>query len=157
MRRGDDVKADDTCTCRSNPTPGCFTAFWPRNLQVFQGVVRCPCRCHEPSPPRPPAPLTPEERALLSSAGAALRSGGDLANVIELLKAQSTNDEIIASLAPILPQELAELVVINQVRLLRHPWLLEAIESNPNLSSDQRRRLAWLRETFRIEPPPRAN
>ena len=62
-------------------------------------------------------------------------------------------------LAPGLPAELAELVVINQVRLLRRTTLLEALESNPNLNNDQRRRLRELRETLphrrgSPEPPP---
>jgi hypothetical protein len=63
--------------------------------------------------------------------------------------------------APALPEQLAELVVINQVRLLRRTTLLEAIESNAHLNNDQRRRLRELRETFRvgekpIEAPPPA-
>ena len=74
------------------------------------------------------------------------------------LQNTSTKDETIEVLAPNLPQELAELVVINQVRLLRRTSLLEAVESNPHLSNDQRRRLRELRETFKIgvveAPPP---
>jgi hypothetical protein len=74
------------------------------------------------------------------------------------LQNPSTTDEAIESLAPSLPSELAEVVVINQVRLLRRTSLLEAIESNPSLSNDQKRRLRELRETFRIgvveAPPP---
>jgi hypothetical protein len=82
----------------------------------------------------------------------------------------SLTDEAIEALAGTLPQELAELVVINQTRLLRRTSLLETIETNPNLSNDQRRRLRELRETFKIgeeyqdkpapppapAPPPRA-
>jgi hypothetical protein len=59
-------------------------------------------------------------------------------------------DETIEKLAPTLPQALAELVVINQTRLLRSTTLLVAIESNAGLSNDQKRRLRELRETFRI-------
>ncbi len=75
------------------------------------------------------------------------------------LQNPSTTDEAIEALAPELPQELAELVVINQVRLLRRTSLLEAIESNKRLNNDQRRRLNELRETFKIgveaeAPPP---
>jgi hypothetical protein len=75
------------------------------------------------------------------------------------LQNPSTTDETIEALAPDLPQELAELVVINQVRLLRRTSLLEAIESNQRLNNDQRRRLNELRETFKIgveaeAPPP---
>ena len=60
-------------------------------------------------------------------------------------------DEAIESLAASLPEELAELVVINQTRLLRRTSLLEAIEANPHLNNDQKRRLRELRETFRID------
>ena len=61
-------------------------------------------------------------------------------------------DEVIEGLAGELPQELAELVVINQTRLLRRTSLLEAVETNPHLNNDQRRRLHELRETFKIGP-----
>lgn len=70
------------------------------------------------------------------------------------LQNTTTPDEAIAHQAGRLPESLAELVVINQTRLLRHPRLLEAIESNPMLSRDQRRRLAELRETFSIGTSP---
>jgi hypothetical protein len=76
------------------------------------------------------------------------------------LQNPTLTDEAIEVQAPTLPEELAELVVINQVRLLRRLSLLEAIESNPNLSKDQRRRLRELRESFHIgeqpAPPPAA-
>ena len=72
------------------------------------------------------------------------------------LQNTSTTDETIEALAPGLPEELAELVVINQVRLLRRTSLLEAIESNPRLNNDQRRRLHELRETFKIGEEPEA-
>jgi hypothetical protein len=49
-----------------------------------------------------------------------------------------------------LPEHLVELVVINQVRLLRSPSLLAALEGNPSLSNDQRRRLRELRESFNL-------
>jgi len=62
----------------------------------------------------------------------------------------SLPDETIEKLAPTLPQALAELVVINQTRLLRSTTLLVAIEGNAGLSNDQKRRLRELRETFRI-------
>jgi hypothetical protein len=78
-----------------------------------------------------------------------------------VLQNTSTADEDIALLAPSLSTELAELVVINQTRLLRSTPLLEAIESNSGLSNDQKRRLRELRETFRVgqadeapAPPP---
>lgn len=74
----------------------------------------------------------------------------------------SLADEAIEPLAAALPEDLAELVVINQTRLLRRTSLLEALETNPHLTNDQKRRLRELRETFRIDgaappdhtPPP---
>jgi hypothetical protein len=73
-----------------------------------------------------------------------------------LLQNHSTPDDAIESLAGSLPPELAELVVINQVRLLRSMALLVTLEGNPNLNKDQRRRLRELRETFHIGEEPAA-
>ena len=66
------------------------------------------------------------------------------------LQNTSLPDETIEALAPVLPQALAELVVINQARLLRRTSLLVALESNAGLNNDQKRRLRELRETFRV-------
>lgn len=76
-----------------------------------------------------------------------------------VLQNTSTTDEAIEAQAPLLRMESAELVVINQARLLRRTSLLVAIESNPNLNNDQKRRLRELRESFKIgadyeEKPP---
>lgn len=67
-----------------------------------------------------------------------------------VLQNVSTADEAIEAVVAALPQDLAELVVINQVRLLRRTSLLEALESNSSLNNDQRRRLRELRETFHV-------
>jgi hypothetical protein len=71
-----------------------------------------------------------------------------------VLQNVSLPDEAVEALASTLPEHLAELVVINQVRLLRRTSLLEALETNPCLNKDQRRRLRELRETFRIGEQP---
>jgi hypothetical protein len=73
-----------------------------------------------------------------------------------VLQNVSLPDEAVEALAATLPEHLAELVVINQVRLLRRTSLLEALETNPSLNKDQRRRLRELRETFRIGQQPEA-
>ena len=70
------------------------------------------------------------------------------------LQNPSTPDAAIEALAAELPESLAELVVINQVRLLRRTTLLVALEGNPGLSPDQRRRLRELRESFHIGEKP---
>jgi hypothetical protein len=69
------------------------------------------------------------------------------------LQNTSTPDEAVEGIAGSLGEELAELVVINQVRLLRRTSLLETLEKNPQLNKDQQRRLRELRETFRIGQP----
>ncbi|HEV8254207.1 MAG TPA: hypothetical protein VGQ78_05595 [Vicinamibacteria bacterium] len=66
------------------------------------------------------------------------------------LQNPATPDEAIESIVGRLPDSLAELVVINQVRLLRRISLLEALEANTGLNNDQKRRLRELRETFHI-------
>jgi hypothetical protein len=72
-----------------------------------------------------------------------------------VLQNVSLADEAIEAQAATLPEELAELVVINQTRLLRRTSLLETLEQNPNLNRDQQRRLRELRESFHIgEQPP---
>jgi hypothetical protein len=73
-----------------------------------------------------------------------------------VLQNTSLPDDAIQVLAGSLSEELAELVVINQTRLLRSTPLLEALEVNPSLSNDQKRRLRELRETFKIGPQPAA-
>src|SRR5918996_3472427 len=57
------------------------------------------------------------------------------------LQNPSTPDEAVEDIIGSLGDELAELVVINQVRLLRRTSLLDALESNQQLNKDQRRRL----------------
>jgi hypothetical protein len=68
-----------------------------------------------------------------------------------VLQNTSLPDEAIEALVASLPEEQAELVVINQVRLLRRTSLLVALEQNPGLNKDQRRRLMELRQTFHID------
>ena len=69
------------------------------------------------------------------------------------LQNTATPDEAIEAVASTLGEELAELVVINQVRLLRRTTLLEALERNSHLNKDQQRRLRELRESFHIGKP----
>jgi hypothetical protein len=71
-----------------------------------------------------------------------------------VLQNPSLPDETIEMIAGSLSEELAELVVINQARLLRRTTLLVALEGNSSLNNDQRRRLRELRETFRIGEAP---
>ena len=103
-------------------------------------------------------PLVKARDASLSILAWTLEVRSDPKLLEACLQNPNTTDEAILQQAHRLPEALAELVVINQTRLLRHPPLLERIESNPALSRDQRRRLAELRETFSIgvSPEPEA-
>jgi hypothetical protein len=80
--------------------------------------------------------------------GFSAREEQELREVV--LQNTSLPDEAIEALVASLPENQAELVVINQVRLLRRTSLLEALEKNPYLNRDQRRRLMELRQTFHI-------
>ena len=79
----------------------------------------------------------------------AARDDQELREVV--LQNTSLPDEAIEALVASLPEGQAELVVINQVRLLRRTSLLVALEKNPSLNKDQRRRLLELRQTFHID------
>lgn len=105
-------------------------------------------------------PLVKARDALISVLAWTLDARSEPSLLEACLQNVGTPDEVIAAHAQRLPESLAELVVINQTRLLRHPPLLEKIEANPALSRDQRRRIAEFRETFSIgtgaepEAPP---
>ncbi len=81
-------------------------------------------------------------------------------------------DATLEALAASGAVETLNLIVTNEVRIIRTPRLLEVLRSNPNLSTDDRRRLAELerdfvgKETLRVrqaapaaapEPPPPAD
>src|SRR5262249_7687306 len=57
-----------------------------------------------------------------------------------------TDSGAIGRVAGSLPARLVELVVINQKRLIDQAGLLEAVEANPWLNADQKRRLMEFRE-----------
>lgn len=69
------------------------------------------------------------------------------------LQNKSVPSDALERVAGVLPEGLAELVVINQDRLLKSVSLLVALEANPDLNPDQRRRLREFREEFFKEPP----
>ena len=60
----------------------------------------------------------------------------------------ATPDEAIAGLADQVDAEQIEAILINLMRLLRCPGILEALEKNPRTTRDTRRRLAEIRVEF---------
>jgi hypothetical protein len=71
---------------------------------------------------------------------------------LELLEAliqnKTTTDSTIASLAAQVDASLMEVILINLMRLLRSPFILDALEGNPNQTPDLTRRLKEIREEF---------
>jgi hypothetical protein len=65
-----------------------------------------------------------------------------------LIENKSTPDSTIASLAEQVDAGLMGVILINLVRILRSPFILEALERNPNSTPDLRRQLKEIREEF---------
>lgn len=65
-----------------------------------------------------------------------------------LIQNKSTPDSTIASLAGQVDAKLMEVILINLMRLLRSPFILEALEANPGQTPDITRRLREIREEF---------
>ncbi|MBI2840426.1 MAG: hypothetical protein HYX75_19075 [Acidobacteria bacterium] len=60
----------------------------------------------------------------------------------------TTPDEYIAFLATRLPPNLLDVIATNQVRLIRHPQIMDSIEMNPQVGRDILRRVKEVREEF---------
>jgi hypothetical protein len=65
-----------------------------------------------------------------------------------LIQNKSTPDSTIASLAGQVDSKLMEVILINLMRLLRSPFILEALEGNSGQTPDITRRLREIREEF---------
>jgi hypothetical protein len=65
-----------------------------------------------------------------------------------LIQNKATPDSTIALLAANVEPSLIEVILINLMRLLRSPFVLEALERNPNQTPDIKRRLREIREEF---------
>ncbi|HUP64354.1 MAG TPA: hypothetical protein VM557_03640 [Thermoanaerobaculia bacterium] len=76
------------------------------------------------------------------------RATEDPAILEALLRNRSTPDRIFIDLASHVSGHLQEIIVINHERLIRSPEIVEALERNPNLSQDVRRRVTEVREEF---------
>lgn len=65
-----------------------------------------------------------------------------------LVQNVDTPDEYLAFLATRLPPNLLDVLVTNQMRLIRHPQIMDAIEMNPQAGRDVLRRVREVREEF---------
>ncbi|MGZ8854275.1 MAG: hypothetical protein ACXW2X_12845, partial [Thermoanaerobaculia bacterium] len=65
-----------------------------------------------------------------------------------LIRNRAVSDADIAELARRAEPGVQEVIVINQIRILREPGILDALLENPHLSPDVRRRALEVREEF---------
>jgi hypothetical protein len=69
--------------------------------------------------------------------------------IIEILvQNKSTPDSTLSSLAERVDAGLMEIILVNLMRILRSPFILEALERNPNSTPDLKRQLKEIREEF---------
>ena len=66
----------------------------------------------------------------------------------EIVRHPDTSDATLLRLAATLSGDPQEALIVNHVRLIRQPALIDALLSNPGLTADGRRRLAEMREEF---------
>jgi hypothetical protein len=85
---------------------------------------------------------TPEEIDVLS------RHSEDSFVLERVVRHRETGDETLLRLAGTVTGAPQDALVVNQVRLLRQPALIDALLANPGLAADGRRRLNELREEF---------
>jgi hypothetical protein len=76
------------------------------------------------------------------------RRTDDHAVLEQVVRNRETSDETLRRIAGTVTGAPQEALIVNQVRLLRHPPLIDALLENPGLTADGRRRLLELREEF---------
>jgi hypothetical protein len=76
------------------------------------------------------------------------RSSEDPFVLERIVRHTDVSDETLLRLASDVTGAPQDALIVNQVRLLRQPALIEALHGNPNLTADGRRRLDELREEF---------
>ena len=76
------------------------------------------------------------------------RHSQDSAVVEQIIRNKSVADETLELLARTVAGVPQEALIVNQIRLLQHPALIDALFENPELTADGRRRLLEIREEF---------
>ncbi len=72
----------------------------------------------------------------------------DHAVLEQVIRNRETSDETLQRLAVAVTGAPQDALIVNQVRLLRSPALIDSLLENPSLTADGRRRLLELREEF---------
>lgn len=65
-----------------------------------------------------------------------------------LLYNRAVPNKVFEKVAEVGKEDLLEIIVSNQIRLLNYPPIIDKLLKNPNLSNDQRRRINEFREEF---------
>lgn len=86
--------------------------------------------------------LAPEHLEML------MRATTDATILEALIRNRAVRDEAVIELARRAEPGVQEVVVINQARILRASEILDALEANPQLTADTRRRVLETREEF---------
>jgi hypothetical protein len=76
------------------------------------------------------------------------RRSDDHAVLEQIIRNREATDETLKRLATTVTGAPQEALIVNQVRLLRNPSLIDSLLENPALTADGRRRLLELREEF---------
>ncbi|MEA2337126.1 MAG: hypothetical protein QOE82_1133 [Thermoanaerobaculia bacterium] len=77
-----------------------------------------------------------------------MRASGDPFVLEALIRNRALPDALVAEVAAVADAAVQEIVVINHARILRTPEILDALEANPHLTADVRRRVQETREEF---------
>lgn len=76
------------------------------------------------------------------------RVTGDSHILEVLIRNRALTDEAVAELARVADGPVQDVIVINQARIIRSPFILDALLENPRLTTDARRRALENREEF---------
>jgi hypothetical protein len=77
-----------------------------------------------------------------------MRASRDRTILEALIRNRSVEDQEVANLAARADGGVQEVIVINQARIIRSPFILDALLGNPHLTPDARRRALEVREEF---------
>jgi hypothetical protein len=100
------------------------------------------------TPPRSLSAFAVNESAPPEHLEMLLRATEDVPVLELLIRNRAVRDEAVEELARRADGETQEVIAINQARILRSPQILDALEANPRLTQDVRRRILETREEF---------
>ncbi len=99
-------------------------------------------------PPRSIGSFATNENAVPEHLELLLRATDDVPLLEALIRNRAVRDEAVEELARRADGQVQEVIAINQSRILRSPQILDALEANPSLTQDVRRRILETREEF---------